>query len=115
MRLAPPTLSVAHHPNFSGGHCLGPSWHLPPVREGFPFLLSSPDVVIDDDGLLTRTNHRPGWGGMTFRSLTLMTGSIARIFLNVVSHSDHPVNLDKTMREENMKGLLCDVAKDATR
>jgi len=32
-----------------------------------------------------------------------------------VSHSDHPVNLDKTMREENMKGLLCDVAKDATR
>ena len=35
-------------------------------------------------------------------------------FLNVESiHSDHPVNLDKTMRGEKEDVLLCDVAEDA--
>jgi len=51
MRLAPPTLSSYTIPNFSDGRCPAPGWQLLPVRKGFPFLLLSENVIIDDDRL----------------------------------------------------------------
>jgi hypothetical protein len=86
MRLVPPTLSVAHHPNFSSERCLAPSWHILPVTEGegFSFLLLSENVIIDDDSFthsLKIITDLGGKGGMTFAplTLTLTTESIARI------------------------------------
>jgi hypothetical protein len=53
--------------------------------------------------LLTQNNHRPGREGrddVCAADVDVDDGVHSTYFLNVVPHSDHPVNLDKTMRGE---------------
>jgi hypothetical protein len=109
-RLAPFALSVAHSSQFLRWALPCPEFAPLSRNRRFSFLLLSENVIIDDDTLYSlKIITDPGGRIMTFRSLTLMTGFHSTYFLNVVTHSNHPVNLDKAMRGR----LLCDVAKDA--
>lgn len=88
------------------------AWYLIPVTERFSFLLSSENVIIDDNSLI-QSNHRPGWEG-TMDDVWVADvddGAHSTYFPNAMPPTPIARTLDRQGKESKTPSL-CDVSRD---